>query len=198
MDNYIYLNWVLFFSTKQSLNIFSMLQLVSNQIQEKLHPYFITGFSDGESSFIVTIFKNKEYKCGYQVQAIFQIGLHQKDLELLYKIQSFFGVGTIRLYKANNIAYYCVAGQNELIEIVIPHFLKYPLLTQKKADFLLFKSIVELIINKDHLTIEGLNKILNIKAVINKGLSKELIELFPNIIPVNRPIIETSDIPDPN
>jgi len=76
--------------------------------------------------------------------------------------------------------------------------LKYPLLTQKKADFLLFKSIVELIINKDHLTIEGLNKIINIKAAINKGLSKELIEFFPNIIPVNRPIIVTSDIPDPN
>ena len=76
--------------------------------------------------------------------------------------------------------------------------MKYPLLTQKKADFLLFKSIVELIINKDHLTIEGLNKIINIKAAINKGLSKELIEFFPNIIPVNRPIIVTSDIPDPN
>lgn len=76
--------------------------------------------------------------------------------------------------------------------------MKYPLLTQKQADFLLFKSIVELIINKDHLTIEGLEKIVSIKAAINKGLSQELIEFFPGIIPAKRPLIVTSNIPDPN
>jgi len=52
-------------------------------------------------------------------------------------LQSFFGAGRIRLDK--NLSRYTVADQKELIEIIIPHFLKYPLLTQKKADFLLFK-----------------------------------------------------------
>lgn len=55
-----------------------------------LNPWWITGFYDGESSFIVSIFKNKEYILGYQVQAIYTICLHTKDLILLNKIQSFF------------------------------------------------------------------------------------------------------------
>lgn len=38
---------------------------------DSLNPWWVTGFSDGESSFIVTIYKNKEYKCGYQVQAMY-------------------------------------------------------------------------------------------------------------------------------
>jgi len=40
------------------------------------------------------------------------------------------------------MVHYTVAAQKELIEVIIPHFLKYPLLTEKQADFLLFKSIV--------------------------------------------------------
>jgi hypothetical protein len=31
---------------------------------QKLNPNFFTGFADGESSFIVTIFKEKAYKLG--------------------------------------------------------------------------------------------------------------------------------------
>jgi len=48
---------------------------------------------------------------------------------------------------------------------------KYPLLTQKAADFLLFKKAVELVNNKAHLTVEGVKEIVNIKASMNLGLS---------------------------
>lgn len=64
----------------------------------KLDPWFLTGFTDGEGSFIISIINNKERKIGYSVKLFFQIGLHQKDLNLLLKIQSFFGVGK-NLYK---------------------------------------------------------------------------------------------------
>ena len=132
----------------------------------------------------------------YQVQAIFSIGLHKKDISLLQKIQS--GVSTIRINKSNNMVHYTVAAQKELIEVIIPHFLKYPLLTEKQADFLLFKSIVELIINKDHITTEGFKKILSFKAVMNKGLNKELEKNFSNIRFTDRPLIVTTKISDPN
>jgi len=42
-----------------------------------------------------------------------------------------------------------------------------PLLTQKAADFLLFKQAVKFVKNKSHLTTEGLNQIVNIKASMN-------------------------------
>jgi len=43
--------------------------------------------------------------------------------------------------------------------------------------------MVDLMINKEHLTIEGLQKIVNIKATINRGLSEELKVAFTNVIP---------------
>jgi hypothetical protein len=54
----------------------------------KLNPYFITGFSDWESSFSVSIYKDKDYKTGWRVNPGFSIGLHCKDFALLSEIQA--------------------------------------------------------------------------------------------------------------
>lgn len=74
--------------------------------------------------------------------------------------------------------------------MIIDHFDKYPLLTQKQADFKLFKQVVELMNRKEHLTIEGLHKIVAIKASINLGLSSRLKQGFSDIIPVEIPKVE--------
>ena len=62
----------------------------------------------------------------------------------------------------------------------------------------MFKLVIELIKKKEHLNIQGLHKIVGIKAFINKGLSKELIAHFPNMIPVGRPIVALSKFIEPN
>jgi len=54
--------------------------------------------------------------------------------------------------------------------------------------------------NKAHLTIEGINQIINIKAAMNLGLSELLKSEFKDFIltPLwDRPIIQTEIIPDP-
>jgi len=91
-----------------------------------------------------------------------------------------------------------VNSLQDLTNKIIPHFEKYPLLTQKAADFLLFKQVIELMQNKAHLTTEGLQKIINLKASINLGLSNELKFNFINTVPVQRPTIKTINIPDFN
>ncbi len=74
-----------------------------------LLPYYVTGFSDGESSFHISISKNKNYRSGFQIQAIYTTQLHIKDLELLKKIQSFFGgVGSIVIKKGSKSAIFSV------------------------------------------------------------------------------------------
>jgi hypothetical protein len=93
---------------------------------------------------------------------------------------------------------FSVNGLKDLTTIIIPHFLKYGLLSQKAADFILFTRVVELMNTKDHLILEGLKKIINIKASMNLGLSENLKSEFKNFIPVDRPIIITKDIPNPN
>ncbi len=49
----------------------------------------------------------------------------------------------------------------------------------------------------EHLTIEGLIKILALKASLNLGLSENLKVAFPNVIPVKRPLVEDQMIDDP-
>jgi hypothetical protein len=51
---------------------------------------------------------------------------------------------------------------------------------------------------KEHLTNEGLQKIINLKASLNQGLSDNLNKVFPNTKPVKRPIVENEQILDPN
>ena len=77
----------------------------------------------------------------------------------------------------------------EDLAVVISHIDKYMLVTQKCADYLLFKMIFNLIEKKEHLSMEGLLKIVSIKASMNQGLSSQLKEAFPNIVPAARPLI---------
>jgi hypothetical protein len=116
----------------------------------KLHPYHVTGFSDGESCFIISILKSGT-KTGFAVSAGFQISLHQKDRTLLEMIKAYFnGVGSITNHGKDSIKYR-VTSLKDLM-VIIDHFDKYSLITQKWADYTLFKQAFELINNKEHLT----------------------------------------------
>lgn len=125
----------------------------------QLNPFFVTGFSDAESSFQVSVTKNKkatlhQNKAVWSVRAPFTIGLHSRDLALLLQIKKYFGCGVIVKNDATNEVSYRVNSPEDLTNKIIPHFVKYPLLTQKAADFYLFKQVIELMIKKAHLTLE--------------------------------------------
>ena len=81
------------------------------------------------------------------------------------------------------------------MEIIIPHFDNFPLITQKKADFELFKLGVYKMKDKKHLTFDGLQEILNIRASINLGLPEVLKTEFPKTIPEPRPLVKNQRIP---
>ena len=70
--------------------------------------------------------------------------------------------------------------------MIIEFFDKYPLITQKCEDYVLFKKAYELINNKQHLTLNGLLELIALKASSNWGLNQNLKEAFPNIVPVSR------------
>lgn len=65
-----------------------------------LDPNWVTGLVDAEGSFIIFIKlnSNNSNKLVKQIQLSFEIGVHIKDIDLLYKLKSFFGgVGTISI-----------------------------------------------------------------------------------------------------
>jgi len=100
----------------------------------------------------VQISKNKTIKTRFKVEAIFRFELHSRDLDLLLQWQQFFcGCGSISKYKTRNLVKFSVSSIKDLNFGIIPHFKKYLLLTQKLADFILFKQIVGLMNSKEHL-----------------------------------------------
>jgi hypothetical protein len=81
------------------------------------------------------------------------------------------GIGYISKANNNLAVEFRVSTLNDIANVIIPHFDKYPLLTKKQADYILFKEIILLMLNKEHSTLEGIQKIVNIKASLNTGLT---------------------------
>ena len=162
-------------------------------LAKKLDSSFITGLIDAEGSFVVTILKNTRYRLGWVIQARFQIKLHEKDRYLVLAIQDFFNnIGYISNINKRNSVEFRVTNTKDLY-IIISHLESNPLLTNKCADFLLFKEIYSIILENKHYTPEGLQKIINNKAVMNWGLSENLKESFTLTLQIKRPLV-TSDI----
>lgn len=80
------------------------------------------------------------------------INLHEKDKDILYKIKSFFGVGAVYHRPDRKKSVYRVTNVNYIKDVIIPHFTNYPLISKKRVDFLLWSKVIQLILNKDHLT----------------------------------------------
>jgi hypothetical protein len=169
-------------------------------MENKLNPNWVTGFIDAEGCFHISIYNiNKSGNMlKWRVTPAFELGLHIKDLDLLLQIKSFFGnTGNIQ-FNTNNSVNYQIRDINSIKTILIPHFDKYPLITQKQSDYILFKEIVKLLENGEHLNPEGLNKILNFKASLNNGISDSVLAHFPVIQKVPRAEVKLPDLIDYN
>jgi hypothetical protein len=167
--------------TKEPKNIKSFIQ----KDGFKLNPWFVTGFTDGDGSFAVSITK-KKVGIGWKIQPMFTIGLDLKDLDLLVQIKDFFKTGNIYTSK-RGVVYYTVGSVKDIVKYIIPHFDKYPLVTQKLKDFMLFKEIVLLMEKGEHNILPGLKKVFSLKVNLNKGLPTAVKEEFPDTLPTVLP-----------
>lgn len=161
-----------------------------------LDPWFLTGFSDAEGSFIISIYRDENSKLKWRISAYFSIHIHVKDVLLLELIHKTLGVGKLRKNNENTVLLR-VSDIQEL-QVIIDHFKNYPLVSAKYSDFLLFEQCWDIIKRKEHLTPEGFKRILELRASLNDGLSPELKGAFPDISPVVRPEYQFQGIPNPN
>ena len=160
-----------------------------------LNPWWVTGLVDAEGCFHVSITERKDRKLGWAVKSSFNISFHTKDKAILKKIKSSLGVG--KLYEQGSQSNQFRVESLKELELLVKHFNKYPLITKKRADLKLFLMVMEIMIRKEHLTEDGLRKIVAIKAAMNLGLSEKLELAFPDLVPVGRPQVENSKIIDP-
>ncbi len=128
-----------------------------------LNPYYVTGFTEGEGSFYVSVSPRKLEKVQWEIRPTFSISQNKDNRGILYQIRDFFGCGSVRPSKRDNTYRYEVRALNDISEKIIPHFKKYPLITEgKKNDFEALCRVVEIMLQKRHLTEEGLKDIFQI------------------------------------
>lgn len=133
-----------------------------------LHPAWVSGFIDGEGTFHVGVLKNTSIRLGFQVQLQFCITQHIRDVVLINKfIQFFGGVGFVINDGPTKVQYRIRRFKD--IPILMNLLQCYPLQTQKALDAECFFKVYEMMLNKEHLSAEGLERIIAIKNTMNRS-----------------------------
>lgn len=130
---------------------------------------YVTGFVDGQGTFSVSFNRRNKLKTNIEVRPSFSISQNKRSLRVLKDIREYFGVGAIRFSKSDNCYKYEVRSLRGLTSKVIPHFRKYPLKTQKQADFEKFSIICRMISAKHHLNADRLIQIINLAYEMNES-----------------------------
>lgn len=141
----------------------------------KLHPFNVTGYYDGEGCFNISVYLNPKMKTGYSVTFSAEFKQHSNSLKLLQSLKSYFNnKGSISFSNKNEtVSRYKISNIDNIVNYIIPHFNKYPLITSKQLNYLDFKKAILLIKDKKHLTEEGINKIIQISKKMNTNRSFE-------------------------
>lgn len=74
-------------------------------------------------------------------------------------------VGKIRTNGINSVQYIVESIQE--LQVIVNHFDNYPLVTEKASDYLIFRQCLEIIKQREHLTENGLLKLIGLKSSLN-------------------------------
>lgn len=133
------------------------------------NPHWLAGFTSGEGCFLVNMIRSSLYRTGFQVRLVFSISQHNRDKELMTSLIEYLGCGNV--YENREAVDFIISKLSDLQNKVIPFFEKYPIQGVKSSDYLDFVKVMDLMINKAHITKEGVDQICKIKAGMNKGRS---------------------------
>ena len=129
--------------------------------------YYLAGFADGEGSFNVSFRPRSDFKIPWKISLCFNIS--QKDKVILALFKQHLKCGTLRS-RPDGVWYYEVNNFNSIKENVIPFFSCFGFLSaKKKRDFQKFIELARIIDKNDHLSIEGITQILQIRCEMNDG-----------------------------
>nr|YP_009543488.1 LAGLIDADG endonuclease [Coniothyrium glycines]AYU74378.1 LAGLIDADG endonuclease [Coniothyrium glycines] len=142
----------------------------------KLTPWWVTGITDSEGNFSINYSKPTN-------KVTFNFKITQKDhsLVILTDLQAYFGIGNINIdNKLFNTYKFSVNKIDHLINIIIPHFDKYPLKGSKQLDFLDWKKAI-----LDYAENKSIKTVLTIKEKMNRNRSFEDRWNYLNLIEID-------------
>ncbi len=134
-------------------------------LNQNLAPQWVTGFVDAEGNFSIFVQKAKS---GYKFVLAYKVTQKGHSAGVLHDLKRYFECGNIHIDNKKEDAYkFNVNKLDDIINKVIPHFDKYPLLTSKNLDYQDFKKVAYMMKDGLHLTEEGMKNIISIKENMN-------------------------------
>ncbi len=140
--------------------------------KQNLNPDYVVGLVDGEGSFTIYVRNPDVEKVAVRrvvVEPKFYIKLIERDKDILYALQDFFGAGSVYFQKDTRPNHqhcyrYEVFRWEELQTIIIPFFKQYKLkFASKRHDFEIFCLMMKLLQKGTHRTEKGLRELFKLK-----------------------------------
>lgn len=135
---------------------------------------YLSGYVDGEGCFSVSVTKRPKLRIGWEIKPSFAVGQNYDRREVLDVMHRYFACGHIRRDWHDKTLKYEVRKAEDLATKVIPHFQRFPLLSGKQKDFLLFAQICADISKGRHHTKAGLRTILRLAYRMNGSGKRKL------------------------
>ena len=153
--------------SRNSLNSKSYYTPTSLGKESRNIPEYITGYVDGEGCFTVTFNQKAKALLGWELRPSFSVSQNEDRRQVLDIIKEYFGCGYIRRDYHDKTVKFEIRDHNDLVNKVIPHFERFPLLSAKDKDFRLFKQICKMIDEEKHLLKDGYSQILDLAYQMN-------------------------------
>lgn len=147
--------------------------------QYNFSPQWLTGFIQSSGCFTIAF---KKYKSGLKIRPrpIFSLAQDFSEKELFIGLLKYLGVGYIRKNKNNVILE--IKSLEHLKDVLFPILDKHPLKYGKFKAYLTFKSIVEEMLNKTHLSLDGLLRIIYASFQLNVATTRRTEESKNNLL----------------
>ena len=140
---------------------------------------YISGYVDGEGCFTVSIAPRATLLVGWEVRPSLSVSQNGDRAEVLHLVQDQFGCGSIRPDRSDKTLKWETRRLEDLLDHVIPHFERYPLLSGKRLDFERFAAICRSMAHGAHRNRVGLCEIVELASEMNpsgkRRYSRELI-----------------------
>jgi hypothetical protein len=128
---------------------------------------YISGYVDGEGCFTVSIAPRATLAVGWEVRPSFSVSQNGDRAEVIHAIAAYFGCGSIRPDRSDKTVKWETRRLEDILERVVPHFRRYPLLSGKRRDFERFAAICEQMRRGAHRRREGLIRVVELAAEMN-------------------------------
>jgi hypothetical protein len=128
---------------------------------------YISGYADGEGCFSISIAPRATLAVGWEVRPSFSVSQNRDRAEVLRALQDHFGCGSIRPDRSDKTLKWETRKLDEIVERVVPHFIRYPLLSAKQLDFERFATVCLRMRDGEHRSRLGLLSIVSIVREMN-------------------------------